>query len=77
MLRYYTYVILEEADLKDAVSIAYGALLACDSKPSEMDESEASGDLSDERKQDFIDSSSDRVPGYVALVSCNEVLGED
>lgn len=64
-LHYYTYVIPEVATLKDATVFAYDASLCRSSKLSEKDEREASGDVSNEEKQDSTKRSSDCEPGIL------------
>lgn len=67
-LRHYTYVILEEANLKEEVVLKYGVSLGCHSERSATDESEASSDVSDESEQYGDGSCSNNDPGILHWV---------
>lgn len=64
----HTYVIPEEADLKDVVSLAYGGTLGPNSPLSGTDEGDASGDVSDEPKQNNTNSKSKVTSGISHFV---------
>lgn len=57
--------------------VPYGALFGSAGKLYGKDEGKASDNVKDESKQVSTNSSSDSVPGYIALTYSNVVIGDD